>query len=266
VPRNDWGVWMAVPSGTYFISFGQVAGYDPAAPRTVAIAPGQSVHVVGQYTANPIATGPDPATFGLLRVTTDPPVPATILVNGIPRDDWGLNWVKVAPGTYTISFSGVPGFTEPPDATVLVEAGRTTEHRGNFVVHGTLRVTTNPAVPATIFVNGVPRNDWGMWQSMEPGTYKVSFGSVPGYTTPPTRLVTVSSRAETHVIGEFLAQPLARAWDRQATAAAPMVAHEPAVFAELMQTDADPTQGPTRAASPASRSPAQTRLAASRRI
>lgn len=46
---------------------------------------------------------------------------------------------------------------------------------------------TNPAVPATIFVDGIPRNDWGMWQTFEPGTYKISYGPVAGYVAPPAR-------------------------------------------------------------------------------
>ncbi|HLB69236.1 MAG TPA: hypothetical protein VJN63_12420 [Thermoplasmata archaeon] len=33
-------------------------------------------------------------------------------------------------------------------------------------------------MPATIFVDGIPRNDWGMRQTFEPGTYKISYGPV----------------------------------------------------------------------------------------
>ena len=42
-------------------------------------------------------------------------------------------------------------------------------------MHGSLRITIDPPYAATIFVDGVPRDTWGMWQSMPAGTYKVSF-------------------------------------------------------------------------------------------
>ena len=203
VPANDWGMWRSVPAGTYRVSFGAVAGYNPPAEQTVTVSAGGFVHVVGQFTSSPGAKGPDPATYGLLRVTTRPAVPSQILVNGIPRDEWGLNWVKVAPGDYTVGFRGVYGHTTPSSATVRVTAGQTTTHEGAFQVHGSLRVVTSPALPATIFVDGVPRDDWGMWQSMPPGTYTVSFEPLPGYTTPASQSVVVNAGQLTTVTGTY---------------------------------------------------------------
>ena len=54
--------------------------------------------VTGTFVADAGATGP--TGLGMLRVITNPSVPAQILVDGIPRDTWGLNWVKMDPGTY----------------------------------------------------------------------------------------------------------------------------------------------------------------------
>jgi subtilisin family serine protease len=204
VPRNDWGIWTFLAAGTYAVSFGAVAGFDPPAAVSVTLGPGESRHVVGQYAVNPAAPGPDPSTFGLLRVTTDPPVASTILVDGIPRNDWGLEWVKLPPGPYEVSFRDVYGATTPAPALVGVVPGATTVHEGRFALHGSLRVATSPAVPGTIFVNGLPRDDWGMWQSLLPGAYRVSFGPVPGYVTPAPAIVTVAAGATAEVVGTYV--------------------------------------------------------------
>ena len=90
--------------------------------------------------------GGAPIEPGLLRVTTNPALPSQILVDGVPRDTWGLNWVKLPPGTYTVRFTHVEGYTEPDPQTVNGHAGNTTTVDGTFTQRGTLRVTTSPAV------------------------------------------------------------------------------------------------------------------------
>ena len=204
-PNNDWGMWREAAPGTYTLSFGKVAGYEPPADAVVDVRAGATTEFVARYRRSHNAVGPDPASFGYLRVTTNPPWPSTILVDGTPRDDWGLAWVKIAPGTHTVSFATVYGATSPPPADVTVVAGETTVHESSVLVHGSLRVATDPPLPATIFVDGVPRDDWGMWQSMPPGTYAVSFGPVSGYLTPPPQTVTVIAGRLTVVTGRYLA-------------------------------------------------------------
>lgn len=211
VPSNDWGIWRAVPAGTYTVRWGAVAGWNPPASQTFTLAPGEPKHVDGVFTANPNAPGPDPSTYGLLRVTTNPALPATIYANGNALDEWGTTWVKVPPGTYTISFKTVYGFSAPAPKDVVVKPnGAVTEYQGNFVQHGSLKVETNPPVPATIYVDGIARNDWGMWQSMEPGTYEVSFGSVPGFVAPTAQTVAVLAGELTTVTGSYRVE-----WTRQ---------------------------------------------------
>src|SRR5439155_356416 len=117
---------------------------------------------------------------GMLRVTTSPALPSQILVDGVTRDSWGLNWVKLSPGSYTLSFTHVEGYTEPAPQMVTVTAGQTTTVTGTFTQRGSLRVITNPAVPGTISVDGIPRDDWGMWTDLPTGNHQVCFGAVPG--------------------------------------------------------------------------------------
>ncbi len=206
-PADDWGVWRSAVPGSYTIHFGAVAGYNPPTDQTVTVTAGLLTTVTGTYTSNPGAPGPDPTTYGLLRVTTNPAVPAQVLVNGIPRDEWGLAWVKLAPGTYTLSFGTVYGYTAPASQSVTVTAKLTATAVGPFVSQGSLRVVTSPALAATILVDNIPRDDWGMWQSMPAGTYAVSFGPAPGYTTPAPQTAPVTAGSLTTITGTYTAAP-----------------------------------------------------------
>ena len=61
---------------------------------------------------------------GELRVTTSPALPSQIMLDGVPRNSFGLNWVNLPAGSYTVSYSHVPGYTEPVPQAVTVTAGR----------------------------------------------------------------------------------------------------------------------------------------------
>ena len=207
-PADDWGVWRAAAPGSYTIHFGLMADYAPPSDQIVTVNAGSLTTVTGTYTSSPGASGPSPTTYGLLRVTTTPAVPAQILVDGIPRDEWGLAWMKIAPGPHTVSFKGLYGLTPPNPSIVTVTAGLTTTVNGVFTAHGSLRIMTSPALPATVFINGIPRDDWGMWQSTLPGTYTVSFGDIAGYVTPAPQVAVVTANLLTTITGTYVAAPL----------------------------------------------------------
>jgi parallel beta-helix repeat protein len=208
VPRNDWALDLALPAGVYAVSFGAVAGYQRPAAVTVRVAPEATTEVVGAYVRDGVSPGPDPASHGLLRVITRADdgtvgVPTRISVDGLVRDEWGLAWLKIPPGARLIEFSDVPGLGTPAPQWVSVEPGRATEVQGIFEVHGYLRVRTEPPTPATVFVDGVARNEWGAWLDVRPGVHEVSFGSVTGLVTPPPRAVSVVAGELAETIGMF---------------------------------------------------------------
>ena len=208
VPANDWGVWRSIPPGTYTVSFGRVPGYDPPAPRTVVVEGSASVHVPGVYTLNPDAIGEDPSMFGYLRVTTSntfgEAVGSQVLVDDIPRDEWGLAWMKITPGSHKVSFSEVYRNLPPENTTVSVTAQTATTYDGVFSLDGLLRVIVSPELPSTIYVDGVPRDDWGMFQTLPPGVYSVSFGEVPGYEGPPPVLIDLRAGEFIQILGSFV--------------------------------------------------------------
>ncbi|MEA2702440.1 MAG: large repetitive protein [Actinomycetota bacterium] len=206
IPRDDWGMWTDLPAGTHAVCFGPVQGFNaPACQNGVVLTAGNLTTVTGTYTSNPAAPGP--ANVGELRVTSSPALPTQVLVNGSPRDTFGLSWLDLAPGSYTVSFTHIEGFTEPAPQTVNVVAGQTTTVQGNFVLRTSLRVITNPAVPATISVDGVPRDDWGMWTDIPAGAHQVCFGPVPGFVAPSCTNTNLVAGVPFQLTGNYTASP-----------------------------------------------------------
>jgi hypothetical protein len=202
VPRDDWGMWTDLPTGSHSVCFGPVQGFNPpACQNNVMVIAGNLTTVTGTYTAN--AAAPGPSNVGELRVTSSPSLPTQILVNGTPRDTFGLNWLDLAPGAYTVSFTHVEGFTEPAPQTVNVMAGQTTTVQGTFVPRTSLRVITNPAVPGTISVDGIPRDDWGMWTDIPAGAHQVCFGPVPNFVAPACSNVNLVAGVPFQLTGNY---------------------------------------------------------------
>ncbi len=201
-PANDWGMWTDMAPGDYLVCYGAVAGFDAPPCETATVVAGATTMLVGDYIDNVAAAGP--TGFGLLRVTTTPAVPAQITLDGVISDRWALTWVKLAPGAVEVCFGDVPGFTTPGCQVVTIVEGATTVVSGDFIERGTLRVTTTPAAPSTISVDGIARNAWGVWTDFAPGTYEVCWGDTPGLTAPPCETVVVTAGATTTVNGSFL--------------------------------------------------------------
>jgi len=205
-PADDMGVWTDMPVGTHQVCFRPVAGYTAPPCQPAAITAGTTTTVTGTFTANPGAPGQSGT--GLLRVTTSPALPSQIILTpqgGAPfiTDTWSLDWLQLAPGAYTVTFSHVPGYTEPAPQSVTVSAGATTTLTGTFTQRGTLRVTTSPALDATISVDGVAADNWGVWTDLPVGAHQVCFGAVAGHTTPACQTATVTGGNETDISGTY---------------------------------------------------------------
>ncbi len=200
-PRDDWGIWTDIGTGSHQVCFGKVQGFNPPACQAAVVSAGLLTTVTGTYTVN--AAAPGATGVGLLRVTTSPAVPAQILVDGVLRDSWGLAWVKLAPGSHTVSFTHVEGWTEPAPQTVTITAGATAVVTGTFSQRGSLRVLTSPAGAGTVSVDGTPRNDWGIWTDLPAGPHEVCFGDVGALTTPPCQTATVTAGSLTTVTGTY---------------------------------------------------------------
>jgi hypothetical protein len=218
VTLENWGLWTSFPAGSYTVTFGNITGYTTPAPQTVTVTAGATTTVTGTYLVNAAYIAPS-STNGLLLVQTSPAVRSTISLNGNVCDDWGLTFVELAPGSYTLSLSDVFGFKTPTSVSVsqgggtpvvqslttpiTITTGVTTSVVANFAAKGNLHGLTTPAVPATIYVNGLAMDDWGFWTEVDPGTYTVSFEVLAGYATPPPIVVTVTGGVTTQVTGNY---------------------------------------------------------------
>jgi hypothetical protein len=207
IPRNRWGAWFYTAPGQYETCFGPVAGISfQGCQVATVVGDGSTTSITATSESSPGAAGESGK--GWLRVATSPPVASTISIDGEIRDTWALNWVSLDPGEYVVSFSDVPDVMTPAPITVqVVERGGfsvgITELTATFTLLGTLHVITDPPVPATIFIGGVPRDDWGVFTQFLPGTYPVCFGEVPQFSTPPCRLVTVVAGSLTETTGSY---------------------------------------------------------------
>ncbi|MFN6122452.1 MAG: peroxidase family protein, partial [Actinomycetes bacterium] len=161
VVRHDWGLdWVSVPVGSHEVCFSDVVGFATPACQTVTVSVGQTTVVEGVFTPH-----------GLLQVGVAPAgAPTTIFVDGQARDEYGY-FAFMEPGERVVCWGDVPGHQAPACQTVTVTAGTTTTVTGEFTPSesptpgpapslgdtGQLRVTTSPAVPARIVVDGVAR-------------------------------------------------------------------------------------------------------------
>jgi hypothetical protein len=206
-PIDDWGVFTDIPAGVHTVCYGKVANYDPPACQSVDVGAGVLTTTVGAFTAHPGAVGQ--SGLGSLRVVTSPALASQITITpgaGSPyiTDSWGLNWLELAPGSYTVTFSHVTGYTEPAPQTVTVTAGNTTPVTGSFTQRGSLRVLTSPPVAGTVLVDAIPRNDWGLWTDIPTGSHTVCFGSAAGYASVPgCQTVLIMAGVETDVTGSY---------------------------------------------------------------
>ncbi|MEZ5178025.1 MAG: hypothetical protein R2746_07015 [Acidimicrobiales bacterium] len=157
----------------------------------------------GSATGEAEAAAAVTAPTGMLRATTSPALPSQISLDGKIADTWGLEWVHLATGSHTVCFSAVAGYTTPPCQAVTVDADATTTVVGTFTPRGYLKVTTSPAVASQISVDGIPRNNWGVWTDLPVGGHEVCFGAVAGYTAPACQAVTLAAGTTTEVTGTF---------------------------------------------------------------
>jgi len=204
--RDEYGLFSYVAPGTYDVCWGDVPGYAAPACAAAVVEAGGTTTIVGTYevsTTPTLGPAPVPEQHGFLRATTSPAVAASITVNGSGRGDWGLNWVKVPVGTHEVCFTGVPGFRRPACRTVEVLAGVTTETEGTFAPLGLLRVDVQPSVAIDVLIDGVPRNQFGLFSFFEPGTYEICGTVAPDGRTAPCVQAVVAAGGSTDVVLEY---------------------------------------------------------------
>ena len=208
IARSDWGVdWLTVATGQHTVCFSDVVGFETPPCEVITVNEGATTVVQGDFVQS-----------GLLKVEVSPAgLPTTIFVDGQWRDEYGL-FTFIAPGDYEVCWGDVAGFQAPDCQVVSIASGENVTVSGEFVpsanptpgpapvpdVYGYLRVTTSPAVPARVVVDGLERADWALtWVKVPVGEHVVCFSDVIGFETPDCETVMVVADQTTAVVGNY---------------------------------------------------------------
>jgi len=206
--RAAWGLdYLPVIPSIYNVSFGNVNGYVTPQPQIVSVFQDQVTTVVGNYIASEVSYPGSP--HGFLKIETDPPMPATLYLDDVPVDPWGLDYLPLPRGVYRIRFGDVPYYVTPPDQVAAVEENQTTVVVGVYIKAGLLKIDTSPPLPVTLYLDGKPVATWGLdYMPLPPGDYIIRFGDAPEYVgyhvTPPEKTVTIIQDQTTVVVGQYI--------------------------------------------------------------
>ena len=201
VPRDNWGMFTDLPTGSHQVCFGPVAGFTPPACQTVNLAAGAETLVTGAYVAN--AGAPGPSTSASCGSRRRRPCPSQILVDGVPRDTWGLTWLQLPPGSHTVSFAHVQGWTEPAPTTVTAVAGAVTTVTGSFTQRGSLRVRPARPCRGRSRSTACPATTGACGRTCRPAPTRSASGRWPGFTTPACQTANLSAGTLTTVTGNY---------------------------------------------------------------
>ena len=207
----DSGQTLQLETGTYEVSFRAIPDWRAPEDQTVTVEADATVTVTGVYESAPGS--------GVLEVSIEPSAArnagAQWRLDGGPWRAAGA--VQADPGTYEITFHGLPGWEEPGPETVTVEAGATVEVTGAYteapgLEMGTLEVTIEP--PDAIAAGAEWSPDGGeTWRSsgsiigIETGEHEVTFRDVGGWGAPAPISVHVGSGEAVSVTGEYEPAP-----------------------------------------------------------
>lgn len=208
--RVDGGPWQASGAavvgpavGNHMVDYRAIAGWTAPPSETVVIASSQPVQLTRAYLPLP----------GSLIITLGPP--AAVAAGGQWRVDGG-SWqpsgataAGLAPGSHTVEYYGVSGWSAPLTETVNVANTQATQLTRTYQpLPGSLIVTLGPpnAVPA----GALWRVDSGAWQTsgatvagLAPGTHALEYAAVAGWTSPPSETISIASGQSTQLTRSY---------------------------------------------------------------
>lgn len=179
------GAVAEVPSGTYTVTFGAVTGYAAPASETVVVDAEETVERTAEYTEKP----------GNLTVKMNPTNVAAVAAARWFADGGSYtNGEKAVlrPGTHTVTFEAVAGYTAPAALEVTIESSKSISRTVTYVgAPGNVTYTLTPNT-GSWKINGETYAS-GAVAEVPAGNYTVSFGALTGYTVPSSQSVTVTA-------------------------------------------------------------------------
>lgn len=204
VSWRESGTEVTLEPDTYQVQFGPANGWTAPGMQQVEVLEGQLATATGVYT---------PLPTGTLVVTITPPeavaAGARWSVGGGVWRESGLPG-GLEPGSYTVTFKPVAGWTTPADQPVDVVVDETTTAAGPYVElpKGTLNVTITPPDAVTAGAawsvdGGTTWRDPGVAATLPVGSYTVTFKPLAGWTSPANRDVEVMDGQTTNAAGTY---------------------------------------------------------------
>ncbi len=122
------------PAGNYTITFGAVVGYAPPPDSTKILVASGTIAFRGTYA---------PVTTGTITVATNLTNAAFTVTGPATYTGSGTSWTKTSatPGTYSISYGEVSGYTKPKDSMATLTAGNLISFAGMYAGVSTGRLS-----------------------------------------------------------------------------------------------------------------------------
>ena len=171
-------------AGKYTITYSNVDGYVTPPTETKTLTTSGVLNFSGSY--NPLP--------GIIVVSTNVRAASFTIDGASDYSGSGTSWSTsdALPGAYTITYGDVAGYTTPPPETLSVESGGHITFSGAYEsIRGSLSVSTNLAAATFKIIGPYYYEGSGISWSISganPGTYKITYGSVAGYVSPPAEV------------------------------------------------------------------------------
>ena len=213
--RTGTSTWLSsgvtepgVPVGDQSVEFKDVAGWTKPPNQSVTIHLGETATATGTYVVQ----------VGSLNVTLQPP--GAVTAGAKWRRTGTATWLDsdttetgVPVGQQTVEFKSSTGWTTPPNQSVTISAGETTNATGTYVLKvGSVRVTLYPSAAVT---SGAKwrRNGTATWldsgvteNGVPVGLRTVEFKDTPGWNTPQNQSVDVDEGETATAAGIYVLQ------------------------------------------------------------
>lgn len=188
---NNFGATVVLDPGNYTVTYKTVSNYITPDSQSATVSVGSTTTI----TANSYTQ------YGTLLVnyTGTAPSGAQWSHNG------GSTWtnfgssVSIVPGTYTVSYKTVNGYTAPSSTSATVTSGNTTTiTAGTYTENiSTFELIVSgqnlPSGARWSYNGGSTWNNFPGSATLTPGTYTLTFKDVTGYVTPSSQTFTASA-------------------------------------------------------------------------
>ena len=191
--------------GTHTLSFSTLPTWTTPAKTTITITNGGTTTASGTYVV--------PTQTGSLTVTLSPASAVTAgarwwIDNGASQSG-GATLSGLSPGSHTLSFSSVSGWTAPVKQAITIATGANTATSTYVQQTGSVTVNITPAEAVTAGArwwidSGASQSSGTTLSGLSVGTHTLTFSTLPTWTTPVKTTITITNGGTTAATGTYV--------------------------------------------------------------